>query len=123
MTQKKVTTQDTRSFFEELAKRGYEPLMHRVTGTYDFDIAGAGHWLVHVDAGKLHVSEIHPGSHRKGTPDCTIACSANEFGEVLQGKQDLVTAFMQGRMQVSGSVAMGVGFQRIIGAAPVAPAH
>lgn len=120
MTQKKRATQDARSFFEELAARGYEPLMHRVTGTYDFDIAGAGHWQVHSDAGTLHVSEIRPGSHHKGNPDCTIACDADEFNEILQGRQDLVTAFMQGRMQVSGSVAMGVGFQRIIGAAPLA---
>lgn len=109
------------AFFKELATRGYEPLLHRVTGTYEFDIAGARRWLVRVHAGELHVSELQTGTKRQeDTVDCKVVCSADDFDDFLQGKQDMMTALLQGRIQIMGDVAMAGAFQRIIGAAPLA---
>ena len=39
----------THIFFERLAKRSYEPLLHSVSGTIQSDIEGAGSWFVVVN--------------------------------------------------------------------------
>jgi len=46
----------TQAFFAQLAERGYEPLLHSVTGTIRWDIEDAGSWFVAVNNGSLTVS-------------------------------------------------------------------
>ena len=116
-------TENSDTFFKELGTRGYEPLLHRVTGTYEFDIAGASRWLIRVDAGKIHVFELSPDSKRQDKVDCKIVCSGEDFNEILQGTQDEVTSYMQGRIQIIGDLAMAASFQRLFGAAPVPSVH
>ncbi|TMC80225.1 MAG: SCP2 sterol-binding domain-containing protein [Chloroflexi bacterium] len=45
----------TEAFFARLAQRGYEPLLHNVSGTIRWDIGDAGSWFVTVKNGSLTV--------------------------------------------------------------------
>ena len=46
----------TEAFFARLAQRGYEPLLHNVSGTIRWDIGDVGSWFVTVKNGSLTVS-------------------------------------------------------------------
>lgn len=95
------------TFFEKLAEQGYEPLLHAVSGTYRFEIEDKGSWSVIVDEGKLTVTRELPQA------DCVFLCDQELFITILQGKQNPTTAFMQGQVQVIGSLSLAQVFQRI----------
>src|SRR6266705_850045 len=97
----------TQAFFERLAKRGNEPLLHSVSGTIQWDIADAGSWFVLVKNGALTVSKERAGA------DCVIACSREDFDRMVVGKQNPTTLFMQGRMKITGNLGLAQIFQRL----------
>ena len=43
----------TQVFFERLAARGYEPLLHSVSGIVQWNIEGAGSWSIGIEKGSL----------------------------------------------------------------------
>ena len=50
----------TTRFFEDLDRRGYEPLLAKAAGTLRFDLhegAQTTHWLLRIDRGRLDVSQ------------------------------------------------------------------
>ena len=96
-----------RSFFEELAQRGYEPGLHSVTGTCRFDIVEDGSWLLSVCDGAMAVSQDTADA------DCVFVGSAADFEAIVRGEQNPLTAAMQGRVQISGDPAVGLAMQRI----------
>ena len=98
----------TQAFFERLAKRGYEPLLHSISGTIQSDIDGAGSWFVDVNNGSMKVSRETSGA------DCVIACSREDFERMVVGKQNPTTLFMQGRMKITGNVVLAQMFQRLL---------
>src|SRR5215211_6067410 len=61
---------DVVEFFEELGRRGHEPLLAKVTGRVRFELVDGGgttdRWLVAVDKGDTVVS------HQGGPAACTI---------------------------------------------------
>jgi predicted lipid carrier protein YhbT len=97
----------TQAFFERLAKRGYEPLLHSVSGTIRCDIKDAGSWFVVVNNGALSVSKDTAGA------DCVIACSKEDFERMVVGKQNPTTLFIQGKMQITGNIVVAQMFQRL----------
>jgi predicted lipid carrier protein YhbT len=97
----------TQAFFERLAKRGYEPLLHSVSGTIRCDIEDVGSWFVVVNNGALSVSKDTAGA------DCEIACSKEDFERMVVGKQNPTTLFMQGKMLVTGNIVLAQMFQRL----------
>lgn len=97
----------TQAFFERLATRGYEPLLHSITGTIRCDIEDAGSWFVVVNHGALTVSRETVGA------DCEIACSKQHFERMVVGKQNPTTLFMQGKLQLTGNLALAQMFQRL----------
>jgi ubiquinone biosynthesis protein UbiJ len=100
-------SETTQAFFERLAKRGYEPLLHSVSGTIRCEIEGAGSWFVGVNNGALSVSRDTAGA------DCVIACSREDFVRMVVGKQNPTTLFMQGKMQLTGDIVLAQMFQRL----------
>lgn len=100
------------TFFEQLATSGYEPLLHTVSGTYRFEIEDAGNWCVTVTQGTLSVTRELPQA------SCVIICARDLFCAIVRGEQNPTTAFMQGRIQVKGSLSLAQVFQRIFRVRP-----
>ena len=97
----------TQAFFERLATRSYEPLLHSVSGTIQSDIEDAGSWFVVVKNGALTVGRDTVEA------DCVIACSKENFDRMVVGKQNPTTLFMQGKMQITGDIVLAQMFQRL----------
>jgi putative sterol carrier protein len=86
-----------------------EPLLRGVHCTYLFDIEEVGAWFVSVDDGTVTVEE---GSREA---DCVIRCSEEDFVEIAEGRRNLLTAALQGRVQVRGDVALAQKFHGFVG--------
>jgi putative sterol carrier protein len=97
----------TQAFFERLAQRGYEPLLHSISGTIRWDIEDAGSWFVAVKNGSLTVSRDTAGA------DCVLACSREDFERMVVGKQNPTTLLLQGKMKIAGNVGLAQIFQRL----------
>src|SRR5690349_21810303 len=97
----------THVFFERLATRSYEPLLHRVSGTIRCDIEDEENWFVVVNNGALTVSR------NTVEADCVIMCSREDFERMVMGKQNPTTLFMQGKMIITGDIVLAQMFQRL----------
>ncbi|HEX6555474.1 MAG TPA: SCP2 sterol-binding domain-containing protein [Ktedonobacteraceae bacterium] len=100
-------TDTTQAFFERLAERGYEPLLHSISGTIRWDIEDTGSWFVVVNNGSLTASRDTAGA------DCVLACSREDFDRMVLGKQNPNTLFMQGKMKITGNLGLALIFQRL----------
>jgi putative sterol carrier protein len=106
----------TQAFFEHLAERGYEPLLHSTSGTIRTDIEDAGSWFVAIQNGSLTVSRNKAGA------DCVLACSREDFERMVVGKQNPTTLLLQGKMRVAGNIGLAQLFQRLFPDASLAGA-
>jgi putative sterol carrier protein len=87
-----------------------EPLLRGVHGTYLFDIEKVGAWFVSVDDGAVTVDK---GSR---AADCVIGCSEEDFVEIVEGRRNLLTSALEGRVQIRGDVALAQKFYGLVGA-------
>jgi hypothetical protein len=99
-----------RQKFEARKENPYSPLLAGVYGTYLFDIHGAGSWHVSVDDGRLGIKESNEPAQ------CGIACEEEDFIGIMEGRQNLVTSWMQGRVNITGDVSLAEKFHGFIGA-------
>ncbi len=97
----------TQAFFERLAERGYEPLLHNISGTIRWDIEDAGSWFILVKNGSLTVSRDTAGA------DCVLSCSKEDFDRMVVGKQNPTTLLLQGKMKITGNLGLAQMFQRL----------
>jgi putative sterol carrier protein len=97
----------TQAFFERLAQRGYEPLLHNISGTIRWDLRDVGSWFIVVKNGSVTVSRDTAGA------DCVLACSREDFERMVVGKQNPTTLFMQGKMTITGNLGQAQMFQRL----------
>jgi putative sterol carrier protein len=51
---------------------------------------------------------------RTTSPDCVISTSAADFIEIAEGNRNLITAFLQGRIGISGDLALAIAFRRLL---------
>jgi SCP-2 sterol transfer family len=106
-------------YFARLAKSGYQPLLHRVTGTLRFNIDqqdGAVHtWYVRIDHGDLTVSRVDPpseGGELGSAADCVLAGSEAEFESILAGDDSFAAAFVRGAVSVTGDHTLAQNIRR-----------
>jgi len=102
-------------FFEELGRRGNEPLLRRVTGRVRFELVdgeNADSWLVAVDKGQLAVS------HESGPADCTIRGNRSTFEELIAGRMNANAAVLRGALACRGALDLLLAIQRIFPAPP-----
>src|SRR5262245_13112849 len=99
-----------RQKFEERKKDTFNPLLAGVHGSFLFDIKDAGCWHVTVDDGRIDTKESNEPAQ------CGIECQEEDFLQIIEGRQNLVTAFMQGRVKVTGDMALAQKFHGFIGA-------
>jgi putative sterol carrier protein len=80
--------------------RTEDPRLQGINGSYRFDIEGAGSWRMEVRDGTVAITE--------GTApaDCVIRCEEADFVRIARGEQNLLTAALQGRVQVEGDYAL-----------------
>ncbi len=54
-------------------------------------------------------------SHEDAEADTTLACSAETFEAILEGRQDPNIAFMMGKLKVRGSMGIAMKLNGILG--------
>jgi putative sterol carrier protein len=100
----------TADFFEDLSKRGREPLLGKTKATVRFDIADGGrtdHWLVGIDDGALEVARAD------GEADCIVIADKAAFDRVAAGKTNAMAALLRGALSVEGDPRLIVRVQRL----------
>jgi len=126
----------THEFFEELTRRGHEPLLQRVQATIRFEVsdvradpadppdqdatatggdrAAVVSRLVAVDHGRLTVSADGGGT----AADATIACSASELEDLVNGRTSAMASLLRGALTVQGDPELVVLAQRLFSRHP-----
>ena len=108
----------TAAFFEDLSKRGPEPLLGKTKATIRFDIADDGrtdHWLLGIDNGVLDVSRA------SGDADCIISADKAAFDKVASGRTNAMASFLRGALIVDGDPRLIVRLQRLFPAPTAMP--
>lgn len=93
---------------EDVKGRGFDARLQHIKASYRFDIEGAGAYRIEVDHGRLTVRED------AGPAECVIACSAEELVRIVDGAQNMLTAFMQGRVRIEGDLALAKLFHGLL---------
>jgi alkyl sulfatase BDS1-like metallo-beta-lactamase superfamily hydrolase len=97
-------------FFDELASRGHEPLLRKVTGSARFDVVAGQRterWLVTIDNGDIRVS-------REDAPaDCVLRADKASFDRAVAGELNLMAAVLRGEVAVEGDPRLVVRLQRL----------
>jgi predicted lipid carrier protein YhbT len=97
-----------RVLLERLAAHGPEPSLRHTTATYQFDLENAGQWYVRLISGAAELTDATT------SPDCVVSGTAADFIEIAEGNRNLITAVLQGRVRVSGDLALAIAFRRML---------
>jgi putative sterol carrier protein len=100
----------TADFFDDLAKRGHEPLLGNTRARVRFDVVDGkvtDHWLLGVDNGAMTVSR------GEGEADCVIRTDKAAFDRVASGRTNAMAAAIRGVFEVEGDVRLLVRIQRL----------
>jgi predicted lipid carrier protein YhbT len=76
-----------------------------VKGRYLFEVTGAGAWMFRADHGAVFFDKEEAGQGHPGA-DCVIRCEPEEFLRIADGRQNPLTAAMQGRIAIEGDMAL-----------------
>ncbi|MGC5020561.1 SCP2 sterol-binding domain-containing protein [Micromonospora sp. DT47] len=105
----------TTTFFEDLNRRGYEPLLDKTSGTLRFDLhegAQTTHWLVQIDRGRLKVNQ------EDREADTVIGTSPKLFEDLAAGRENGLAALLRGDMTVTGNPRLVVQVERLFPGPP-----
>jgi len=105
----------TAQFFEELGRRGHEPLLQHATGTIRFELAQGkrtDRWLVSIKKGDITVS------HGNGEADTVVNADEALFHRLVSGEQNAMAALLRGTVDVEGRVQLLAQFQRLLPGPP-----
>jgi len=96
--------------FQQYQFQKHEPLLRGVTGSYLFKIEGAGYWFIRVRDGTIQMEETRHDA------DCTIRCDEEDFIDIIEGRRNLLTALMQGRVKIDGDITLAQKFHGLVSA-------
>lgn len=85
-----------------------QPGLKGVTGTYRFDVEGQTSVRLEVRDGRFTVSES------AAPADCVIHADEADLARIASGEQNLITALLQGRVQVEGDLALAQKFHGFV---------
>lgn len=106
----------TEDFFDELTRRGHEPLLRRVSARVRF-VAADGpdpvDRLVTIDHGDLRVSADDAPA------DATCTCSRAELDDLVSGRTSTMASLLRGALTVEGDPELLVLTQRLFSCLPV----
>jgi sterol carrier protein 2 len=82
--------------------------VNRVNGVYKFVVDGKP-WIVDL--------KNPPGSVKEGdgSADCTITIKGEDFVDLMAGKLDGQTAFVQGKLKVQGNMGLALKLNQLRG--------
>ncbi|HZU85734.1 MAG TPA: SCP2 sterol-binding domain-containing protein [Polyangiaceae bacterium] len=100
-----------REYFEAVTSRPH-PELSDASGTWEFDVEGAGSWWLMVDGGKMRVSDRPPPEPAKTRVRLTEA-------ELLrlargEGHENLLTALLRGALRVEGDLRFGQKLESLL---------
>ena len=78
-----------------------------MSGSYAFDIEGAGQWTVVVDDGSVTVTD------GLATADCTIRASEETLVKIASGEANPTTAYMMGKLKIDGDMGAALKLQKL----------
>ena len=111
----------TETFFGELAERGREPALGRVTGTVRCDLLNGGgrveHWYVTIKKGDIAVS------HKNSAADAVVRADRKLFDGFASGNVNVMAAMLRGVLEIEGDLQLLALFQRIFPGPPRAAAQ
>ncbi len=105
----------TTRFFEDLDRRGYEPLLAKTSGTLRFDLhegAHTTHWLLEIDRGNLRVRQEDQEA------DTVVGTAPRLFGELVTGQENAIAALLRGDMTVAGDLRLVLQVERLFPGPP-----
>ncbi|MFE9954093.1 SCP2 sterol-binding domain-containing protein [Micromonospora sp. NPDC005299] len=105
----------TTRFFEDLDRRGFEPLLVKTSGTLRFDLhegPQTTHWLLEIDRGNLRVRQ------EDREADTVVGAEPRLFGELVSGEENAIAALLRGDMTVSGDLRLVLQVERIFPGPP-----
>jgi putative sterol carrier protein len=105
-----VRADSTAEFFDELASRGREPLLRKVTGSARFDLVAGDRtdrWLLSIDQGDIRVSRGNDAA------DSVLSVSKESFDRLVVGELNLMAAVLRGEVAVEGDPRLIVRLQRL----------
>ena len=100
----------TADFFDDLTKRGNEPLLSKVRATVRFDIVDDGRtdrWLLAITDGALKVSRGDDEA------DCVITASKADFDLVASGQRNPMATALRGALTMDGNPRLLIRIQRL----------
>ena len=100
----------TAEFFDELGRRGHEPLLQKASGSVRFDLVDRkriDRRLVVLDKGAITVSR------RNTAAECVIRADKALFERVATGELNAVAAVLRGDLTVDGDWRLLVLVQRL----------
>jgi putative sterol carrier protein len=104
-------TDSTAEFFQELGRRGHEPLLEKGTGTVRFDLVDdtrTDRWLVTLDKGDVSVS------HKNAAADCVVRAERKLFDAMASGGVNGMAAYLRGELTLEGDPELLVLIQRVL---------
>lgn len=76
---------------------------------FDFSGEGGGKWTLTLSEGQVTVEE-----GETATPNVTFAMDARDFVAIANGELNAVSAFMQGKVKVSGDMGLAMRLQSLL---------
>jgi putative sterol carrier protein len=104
-------TDSTTEFFQELGRRGHEPLLEKGTGTIRFDLVDGkrtDRWLVTLDKGDVSVSR------KNAAADCVVRTDKRLFDGMVSGEVNGMAAYLRGELTAEGDPELLVLIQRVL---------
>jgi hypothetical protein len=103
-------TDATAEFFDELGRRGHEPMLKRLSGTLRWDIFDGDrteHRRVRIDHGDIQVTMSDEPA------DCVIIAERAVCNDVIKGRTSALAALLRGAATVEGNLELMVLAQRL----------
>ena len=108
-------TDSTAEFFQELGRRGHEPLLEKATGIVRFDLVDGRRterWFVALDRGDVSVSR------KNAAADCIVRGDRSLLEAMATGEANAMAAYLRGELTLEGDPELLVLFQRVLPGPP-----
>ncbi len=96
-------TDPTEQFFDDLGRRGHEPMLAKASGSLRFDLkgdAGTDHWLLTVERGDIQVSR------EAAAAECVLRADRAVFDRIVIGEINGMAAVLRGALRVDGKLEL-----------------